>query len=154
MNPKLRILIAAALFFAATPLFAKASEPAILQQLKIYRSIPAAERPPIFLKLAAEISALPAGPKKVELADTLVNEVTEGDNGQQTLQVAGDTLTKSLVESPLPAKGDRPPDPYFSLAKIVRYMNVTTTLNDPLFLKAGPNSGRRRRRRSKSQLHP
>jgi peroxiredoxin len=138
MNPKYHALIAvAALLFAAPSLHAKASESEILQQLKIYRSIPAAERPPIFLRLAAEISALPAGAKKVELADTLVNEVTEGDNGQQTLQVAGDTLTKSLVESPVPAKGDRPPDPYFSLARIVRYMNVTTTLSDPLFVKAG-----------------
>ena len=137
MNPKHRALIAAALLFAATPLLAKDSKSSILQQLKVYRSIPAAERPPIFLKLAAQISALPAGPKKVELADTLVNEVTEGDNGQPTLQAAGDTLTKSLVESPVPAKGERPPDPYFSLAKIVRYMNVTTTLNDRLYLKAG-----------------
>jgi len=68
---------------------AKDQDPAILQQLKIYRSIPAAERPPIFLKLAKQISALPAGPKKVELADMLVNEVTEGDNGLQTLQAAG-----------------------------------------------------------------
>ena len=138
MNLKYRALIASAtLLFAVPSLFAKPSESEILKQLKIYRSIPAAERPAIFLKLAAEISALRAGAKKVELADTLVNEVTEGDNGQLTLQAAGDTLTKSLVESPVPAKGDRPPDPYFSLAKIVRYMNVTTALNDPLFVKAG-----------------
>ncbi|MGB7985670.1 MAG: TlpA disulfide reductase family protein [Terracidiphilus sp.] len=137
MNPKIRTLIAAALLLAATPLLAQDSVTAIQQQLKIYRSIPAAERPPIFLKLAAQISALSAGTKKVELADTLVNEVTEGDNGLPTLQAAGDTLANSLIETPLAAKGDRPPDPYFSLAKIVRYMNVTTTLNDPLYVKAG-----------------
>jgi peroxiredoxin len=138
MNTKHLALIASTfLLFAATPLFAKDSEPTILQQLKIYRSIPAVERPPIFLKLAAKIGALSAGSNKVELADMLVNEVTEGDNGQQTLQAAGDTLTNSLMETPVPAKGDRPPDPYFSLAKIVRYMNVTTTLKDPLYLKAG-----------------
>ena len=47
MNTKHLALIASTfLLFAATPLFAKDSEPTILQQLKIYRSIPAAERCP------------------------------------------------------------------------------------------------------------
>ena len=137
MNSIRRTLFTAATVLLAAPMLnAQTSEAAIQKQLDIYRSIPAAQRPAIFIQLAADISALPAGPKKVQLADTLVNEVTEGDNGQQALQLAGDTLTKSLEESPISSKGDRPPDPYYSLAKIVRYMQVKTTLTDPLFVKA------------------
>ena len=138
MNTFRRSLLTTALVFLAAPMLnAQASEAAIQKQLDIYRSIPAAQRPAIFIQLAADIRALPAGPNKVQLADTLVNEVTEGDNGQQVLQLAGDTLTNSLTESPIASKDNRPPDPYYSLAKIVRYMQVSTTLTDPLFVKAG-----------------
>jgi peroxiredoxin len=138
MNSIRRTLFTAATVLLAAPMLnAQTSEAAIQKQLDIYRSIPAAQRPALFIQLAADIRALPAGPNKVQLADTLVNEVTEGDNGKQTLQLAGDTLTQSLTESPVPRKGERPPDPYYSLAKIVRYMQVTTTLTDPLFVRAG-----------------
>ena len=130
------LLAVAAVLFAVPLTHAQASEATIKQQLKIYRSIPAAQRPPIFMRLAADIRALPAGPNKVELADDLVNEVTEGDNGIKALQAAGDTLNSALAESPLAAKENAPPEPYFSLAKIVRYMHVTATLSDPLFTRA------------------
>jgi peroxiredoxin len=137
MNTFRRILLFAAAVLLTAPLLnAQASEASIQKQLDIYRSIPAAQRPAIFIQLATDIRALPAGPKKVRLADTLVNEVTEGDNGEQALQLAGDTLTKSLVESPISSKGDRPPEPYISLARIVHYMQVKTTLSDPLFVRA------------------
>lgn len=130
------LLVATTVLLYASVTHAQASESVIKQQLKIYRSIPAAQRPPIFMRLAADIRALPAGPDKVGLADDLVNEVTEGDNGLPTLQAAGDTLTSALVESPLAAKDGAPPSPYISLAKIVRYMHVTAALNDPLFARA------------------
>jgi peroxiredoxin len=103
----------------------------------MYREIPAEKRPPIFIQLAADIRALPAGQNKVRLADDLVNEVTEGDNGMEALQAAADTLSMALTESPVPAKKDAPPAPYSDLARLVRYMHVATTLNDPLFAKAG-----------------
>ena len=137
MNLFRSTLLAVATVLIATPLtHALGSEDAIKQQLKIYRSIPAAQRPAIFLRLAADIHTLPAGPDKVELADDLVNEVTEGDNGLKTLQAAGDTLNSALAESPIAAEGGTPPEPYISLAKIARYMHVTATLDDPLFAKA------------------
>jgi peroxiredoxin len=131
------LLAAAVLLLAAPVLHAQASESAIKKQLGIYREIPPEKRPPIFIRLSADIGALPAGQNKVRLADDLVNEVTEGDNGAQALQDAADTLAKALAESPVPAKKDEPPAPYTDLAKLVRYMHVTATLNDPLFVKAG-----------------
>ena len=130
-------LVAATVLFAAPLLHAKSPEAAITKQLESYRSIPAAKRPAIFMQLAADIRSLPAGPTKVRMADSLVNEVTEGDNGLQTLQAAADTLAKALAESPVSGKGDRPPEPYMDLAKIVRYMHVTATMDDPHFAKAG-----------------
>jgi len=126
MNPIRRTLLAVAalLLFApilAAPcLHAQATESSINKRLGNYRSISPSQRPPIFLQLAADIAALPAGPKKVQLADQLVNEVTEGDNGRDAIQAAADTLSKSLAESPVPAKKDLPPNPYIDLAKLVR----------------------------------
>ncbi len=142
MNPIRRTLLAVAalLLFApilAAPcLHAQATESSINKRLGNYRSISPSQRPPIFLQLAADIAALPAGPKKVQLADQLVNEVTEGDNGRDAIQAAADTLSKSLAESPVPAKKDLPPNPYIDLAKLVRYMHIDATLADPLFAKA------------------
>jgi peroxiredoxin len=137
MNPIRRALLAAAALLLAAPLLpGQASVSKINKQLGSYREIPPDKRPPIFIQLAADIGALPAGPNKVRLADSLVNEVTEGDNGAQALQDAADTLAKALAESPVPAKKDEPPAPYIDLGKLVRYMNVTATLNDPLFVKA------------------
>ncbi|MGA3079918.1 MAG: TlpA disulfide reductase family protein [Terracidiphilus sp.] len=131
------ILAAAAVLLTAPLIHAQASIAEINKQLESYRSIPADQRPPIFIKLAADIRVLPAGPKKVQLADSLVNETTEGDNGSEALQAAADTLAKSLAESPVPAKKDQPPEPYTDLAKLVRFMHVDATLDDPLFVKAG-----------------
>jgi thiol-disulfide isomerase/thioredoxin len=100
------------------------------------RSLSAQERPVATVKLAAEISALPAGPKKVELANSLANLVTEGDQGAATVQAVADVLSKALAESPVPAKKDSPPAPYMEMARLVRYKDVSTTLNDPLLEKA------------------
>src|SRR6202044_2192135 len=57
--------------------------------------------------------------------------------GADTVQAVADTLSKSLAESPVPAKGDKPPPAYMTLASLVRYEGVATTLTDPLFIKAG-----------------
>ena len=62
--------------------------------------------------------------------------MTEGDQGAEALQAVANALSQALAESPLPAKKDQPPMPYLDLASLVRYENVTTTLNDPLFAKA------------------
>ena len=137
MNPTRRTLLAvAALLLAAPLLHAQASEKAIKNQLEDLRSLSAEKRPAATIKLAADITALPSGPKKVGFADNLANLVTEGDQGSAALQAVADALSQALAQSPLPAKNDQPPAPYLELASLVRYKNVTTTLTDPLYLKA------------------
>jgi peroxiredoxin len=147
MNPIRRTLLAAALmlvvtsFLAAPSLHAQATGSAITKQMAKLRSLSAQQRPPATVQLAADITALPAGPKKVELANNLANLVTEGDQGAATVQAVADALSKALAESPVPAKPNPakiapPPAPYMELARLVRYENVSTPLNDPLLDKA------------------
>jgi peroxiredoxin len=137
MNPIRSDLFATVVFlFGAALLSAQASESAINKQLEKLRSLSTEQRPIATIKLAADISTLPAGPKKVGLADALTHLVTEGDQGAKALQAVADTLSKALAESPVPAKKDLPPMPYRDLASLVRYENVTTTLTDPLLAKA------------------
>jgi thiol-disulfide isomerase/thioredoxin len=131
-----RVLVSAALLLAAPVLMAQVKESEINKQLSSLRSLSVTQRPVATLKLAQQIATLPAGQPKVRLAYNLANLATEGDQGQETLQGVTDTLAKSLAESPVPAKGDHTPEPYVELAKLVRYENVTATLNDPLFAKA------------------
>jgi len=137
MNSIRHALFSVAILFLSVPvLSAQASESAITKQLEKLRSLSAEQRPIATIKLAADISTLPAGPKKVGLADALTHLVTEGDQGAKALQAVADTLTQALIESPVPAKKDLPPMPYRDLVSLVRYEGVTTTLNDPLLAKA------------------
>ncbi len=137
MNSIRRALFFSAALLLSAPLFyAQVSESAIIKQIGTLRSLSAEQRPIATIKVAADISALPAGQKKVELADAVANLVTEGDQGAAALQAVADTLSQALAQSPVPAKKDTVPMPYHDLAKLVRYENVTATLNDPLFAKA------------------
>jgi peroxiredoxin len=138
MKPINRTLFtAAALLLAAPLLLAQVSESAINKQLGNLRSLNGQQRPAATIKLAADISALPAGERKVDLADQLAHLVTEGDQGDAALQAVADALSQALVQSPVPAKNDKVPAPYLDLASLVRYKNVNVSLNDPLFTKAG-----------------
>jgi len=133
--------ISSALFlatiFAAVPhLSSQASASKIAGELDKLRSLSAEKRPAATIKVATEISALPPGMEKVKLADGASHLVTEGDQGQEALQAVADALSKALAETPVPAKGDRPPMPYFDLASLVRYEHVNVTLADPLYAKA------------------
>jgi peroxiredoxin len=131
-----RTLLAAAILCAAPLLHAQASESAIKKQLGNLRSLSADQRPAATLKLALDIRTLPAGQSKVSLANSLAGYSTEGDAGHDTLQAVADTLAKSLAESPVPAKGDRPPAEFNKLADIVLHEHLTVTLDDPLYSKA------------------
>ena len=138
MNPiRCTLLAAAALLLSAPVIHAQASVSAINKQLDGLRSLSAEKRSAAAIKLAADISTPPAGPKKVGLADNLSHLVTEGDQGSAALQAVADALSQALAQSPLPVKGDQPPMPYLDLASLVRYKNVTSSLTDPLFVKAG-----------------
>jgi peroxiredoxin len=132
-----RTLLAAAVLLAAPLLHAQAPEKAINKQFVAFPSLSAAQRPAACIKLATDIRTLPAGPGKVKLADNLAHLVTQGDQGANALQTVADTLSQALAQSPGNAKSDQPPAPYMDLARLVRYENVTASLNDPLFAKAG-----------------
>ena len=136
MIPNRRVFLCAALLLVAPLVFAKGPEDAIQKQINSLRDLSPAQRPAITMKLATDIKALPAGKTKVNLADDLAHLATQGDQGAETIQAVADTLSQALAETPIPAKKDWPPAPYFDLARLVRYEHATSTLTDPLFVKA------------------
>jgi thiol-disulfide isomerase/thioredoxin len=142
MIRNIRVLLGVLVLFAAPVLFAKGPEDAIQKQMEHLRDLSQAERPGATARLAADIRALPAGKSKVALADNLSHLATEGDQGAETIQAVADTLSQALTETPIPAKKDWPPAPYFDLARLVRYEHATSTLNDPLFAKASDALGK------------
>ncbi|HEV2135995.1 MAG TPA: TlpA disulfide reductase family protein [Terracidiphilus sp.] len=131
-----RVVLAAVGVCAAPYLIAQNNPRDIASGISHLRSLSADQRPAQTVKLAGEVSALPAGKEKLELADALSHLVTEGDQGQATIQAVSDTLSKSLAETPLPAKKGAVPAPYMDLARLAHYEHVTTTLSDPLYVKA------------------
>jgi thiol-disulfide isomerase/thioredoxin len=137
MNFPRRILLISSTALALLPaLNAQVKQSTIDKEMSKLRSLSVTDRPPATIKLAQEIATLPAGKSKVDDADQLSHLVTEGDQGQDALQAVADTLSKALAETPIPGKGDQPPMPYTDLARLVRYEGVTTTLTDPLYVKA------------------
>ncbi len=130
------VFVAAALFLTSPTLPSQITDSTIVSEMKTLRSLSAEQRPLTTIKVAHEISTLPPGQRKVQLADSLAHLVTEGDQGQDAPQAVADTLANALSESPAPPKHDEVPMPYLDLAKLVRYASVTATLSDPLFAKA------------------
>jgi peroxiredoxin len=129
-------LFVAAILVALPLLHAQASPSKIGDELNKLRSLSDKERPVATIKAATEISALPPGMEKVKLADGASHLVTEGDQGHEALQAVADALSKALAETPVPSKNDELPMPYFDLARLARYEQVTVSLNDPLYKKA------------------
>lgn len=132
------LLAVTAILLATPQIYAQASPSAVKKQLKKFSLLSVDQRPAESIKIAADIIALPAGPKskKVEFADELAHDVTIGDQGVKARQAVADALSDALKQSPVAAKGDQPAEPYIELAKLVRYMRVTTTLDDPQLTKA------------------
>jgi len=130
------ILAVVSLACVSPLLMSQATESSIVSEIKTLRSLSQQQRPVTTIKAANEISSLPPGPRKVQLADALAHLVTEGDQGEDAPQAVADTLAKSLAESPVAPKKDEIPMPYTDLAKLGRYAGVHVTLNDPLFAKA------------------
>ena len=136
MIPFRRTLLVAAILLVAPALHAKNQVDALQSQIDNLYDVAKAQRPATLVKLATDIRALPAGKAKVTLADNLASKASEGDPGRDAIQAVADTLSQALTESPVPAKKDWPPGPYFNLAKLVRYEGVNATLKDPMFAKA------------------
>src|SRR5580698_6359124 len=122
--------------FTTIPLLHASAAARIKGELGNLRSLSDKQRPEATIQIVKEIDALPPGKEKVGFADQASNLVTEGDQGHDALQAVADTLSKALVETPMPAKGDLPPTPYMDLARLARYEQVNVTLNDPLYQKA------------------
>ncbi len=120
-------------FAAADP-----TEASINKQMQGLRALPTDQRPAASLQLAKDIRTLPAGLPKVRLANGLVGLTTEVDAGAPTFQAVADTLSQALTETPVPPKSpDAPPSSaYMNLARLVRYMHVTTALDAPQLTKA------------------
>jgi thiol-disulfide isomerase/thioredoxin len=130
-----RTLLAATLIALPTLLHAD-NQSKIIDRMQQLRSLSADQRPSATVQLATDIRALPPGPDKVRLADSLSHLVTEGDQGQNTIQAVADALRQSLAESPVAAKKGEPPMPYMDLANLVRYGQASETFEDPLFAQA------------------
>lgn len=112
------------------------SQSKIISRLQNLRSLPTAQRIADTVQLAADIRALPPGMDKLKLADSLAHLVTEGDQGQETIQAVADALRQSLAETPVPAKKGVPPMPYIDLANLVRYEGANEKMDDPLYAQA------------------
>ena len=108
----------------------------IEDRMRSLRSLSDTQRPIATVQLAAEIRALPPSQDKLKLADELAGFVTEGDQGQGTIQAVADTLRQSLAETPVPQERGQTPPQCMKLAELVRYEGVTEQLNDPLYAKA------------------
>jgi peroxiredoxin len=133
----LRIYLFVQAVLVVAPIAHGAIKPSKIEsQLKGLRSVTSDQKPAVIVKLATDIGSLPAGEQKVSYADALSHLVTEGDPGHDALQAVADTLSAALTESPVSAKGDKIPMPYHSVAMLVRYEGVTSTLKDPLYDKA------------------
>jgi len=133
----LRMVSLCALLVIAVPLLNAQAKPGQVENaLRNLRSVPVDQKPAAIIKLATDIRTLPAGKEKVSYADALTHLSTEGDMGKDALQAVADTLSASLTETPIPAKSDKVPMPYYDLAKLVHYEGVTTTTTDPQYLKA------------------
>jgi thiol-disulfide isomerase/thioredoxin len=108
----------------------------IVDSLRHLRSLPDERRGAVTRDLAMQIRALPAGKDKLDLAQGLANLSTEGDFGHDNLQEVTTTLVAALQETPVPAKGDEPADPYVEVANLVRYEHMKASLDDPQFAAA------------------
>jgi thiol-disulfide isomerase/thioredoxin len=120
----------------ATPFLHADNTSKIQDRIGKLRSLSNTDRPVATVELATDIRALPAGVPKVRLADELAHLVTEGDQGQATVQAVADTLQQSLAEAPIPSKKGEMPMPYMDLANLVRYEGAAENWNDPQYAKA------------------
>ncbi len=106
-------------------------EQPIADQLKGMRKLDDTVRAGVTRQLARDIRALPASPNRLSLASALANLSTEGDFGKEALQEVATTLAAALAAQP-PASDSA----YTTLAQLVRYEGVTTTLKHPNFTAA------------------
>ena len=124
--------------FLGTTLLAQKSEivwseqeKPIVEHLRHIRNLPDHVRVGTTKDLALQIRRLPVVPNKLRLAEWLAGRATEGDFGHDTLQEVATTLADAIQEQP-PNKQDA----YLELASLVRYEQVSASLDLPQFAAA------------------
>jgi len=136
----LLIALASSVFAAPkeTVVWSEQEKP-IIEQIRTLRSVPDNQRGAVTKDLAIKIRQLPITPNKLRLASGLANLSTEGDFGHDTLQEVATTLAEALREQPQPDKDGQPASAYMTLAQLVRYEHVQTTLETPALAQATRN---------------
>jgi len=136
----LLIALASSVFAAPkeTVVWSEQEKP-IIEQIRTLRSVPDNQRGAVTKDLAVKIRQLPITPNKLRLASGLANLSTEGDFGHGTLQEVATTLAEALREQPQPDKDGQPASAYMTLAQLVRYEHVQTTLETPALSQATKN---------------
>jgi len=136
----LLIALASSVFAAPkeTVVWSEQEKP-IVEQIRTLRSVPDNQRGAVTKDLAIKIRQLPITPNKLRLASGLANLSTEGDFGHDTLQEVATTLAEALREQPQPDKDGQPASAYMTLAQLVRYEHVQTTLETPALSQATKN---------------
>jgi peroxiredoxin len=114
-------------------------EKPIVEQIRTLRSVPDGQRGAVTKDLAIKIRQLPVVPNKLRLATGLANLSTEGDFGHDTLQEVATTLGDALREQPQADKDGQPAFAYTTLAQLVRYEHVQSSLEAPQFTAAMKN---------------
>jgi len=133
----LSIVMAGARVGQRNPLSADGQQ--IENQLMKLRSLSDSDRAVTTKNLALAIRKLPAGQEKVNLANGLANEATEGDFGRDTLQEVTTTLEQSVTETPQSKERGEPAFAYSELAALARYEHMKVTLKAPDYLAALAN---------------
>jgi peroxiredoxin len=128
-------MVATASIFLALG-FQTEAEKSILQELRGLRQLSDSDRRGVTRRLASQISLLPPGPGKVDLALSLANLSTEGDFGRDTLQAVSNTLCQSVKESPPALEKGAPASAYVELAQLSRYEHMRVDLKVPDYKKA------------------
>jgi len=111
-------------------------EKAVIQQIGGLRKMPDADRALATKNIALQIRKLPAGDRKVGLANGLANLATEGDFGRGTLQEVTTTLSQALAETPAKSRNGQASPAYDELAQLAKYEGMSVTLKDPDYTAA------------------
>ena len=108
---------------AASPLSERS---AIQQRIGRMRGLPTdADRARLAIQVAAEIRALPPGPAKLALAQSIGNLSTEGDLGKEALSAVVAAIDEAIHQTEAFAAA------YVQLASLVRYEHVPAPRPDP-----------------------
>jgi peroxiredoxin len=105
------------------------NEKAISDQMGHLRSLPDEEWVKAVARLAVQIQQLPSDQGRRVLISQFGNLVTEGDAGQETLQVVASTMAEMLRNSPNSSIAQ-------TLAQLVRYEHVQVSLDNPNYRAA------------------